>query len=212
MLSGALLTVAQKKETPHWATRIREMRLARGLSQKALSELLGVSRQAVQAWESGRNQPDLEAIQQLCSVFGCTPEDLIGRPQISPPTGLAARLKERREAAGWSKGEVATYFHLPPTILDRWESGEVVPGDDMLMRLAAFYRTTKDYLTGKIDDPSPLPPADVSGPNVVVADFKGTDPLPPDLPIEAEEEFRILMDYLRMKYGRRKEAEKKEQT
>ena len=45
--------------------RIREARKARGLSQEKLSEILGVSFQAVSSWETGRFIPDAEHLPTL---------------------------------------------------------------------------------------------------------------------------------------------------
>ena len=46
-------------------TRIRELRLERGLSQEALAEQLGVSRQAVTKWESGASAPSTAKLLEL---------------------------------------------------------------------------------------------------------------------------------------------------
>lgn len=59
-------------------TRIRELRLERGLSQEALAEQLGVSRQAVTKWESGTSAPSTAKLLALCEAFGLSPVDLAG--------------------------------------------------------------------------------------------------------------------------------------
>ena len=57
-------------------TRIRELRLERGLSQEALAEQLGVSRQAVTKWESGASVPSTAKLLALCGAFGLSPVEL----------------------------------------------------------------------------------------------------------------------------------------
>ena len=49
--------------------RIKEGRAARSLSQAALGDLLGVSRQTVNAIENGRYDPSLPLAFKLASVF-----------------------------------------------------------------------------------------------------------------------------------------------
>ena len=49
--------------------RVKEMRAARSLSQAALGDLLGVSRQTVNAIENGRYDPSLPLAFKLASVF-----------------------------------------------------------------------------------------------------------------------------------------------
>ena len=49
--------------------RVKEMRATRSLSQAALGDLLGVSRQTVNAIENGRYDPSLPLAFKLASVF-----------------------------------------------------------------------------------------------------------------------------------------------
>lgn len=56
---------------------IQARRSARGLSQAALADELGISRQSVAKWESGKSRPDLENIACLCKLFGCTMDELV---------------------------------------------------------------------------------------------------------------------------------------
>lgn len=53
-----------------------EYRRERGLSQQALADLLGVSRQTVISLEKGRYDPSLPLAFRLASVFDCRIEDL----------------------------------------------------------------------------------------------------------------------------------------
>ena len=46
--------------------RIAAVRIAAGLTQEQLGELLGVTRQAVSKWESGQTTPDAATIAALC--------------------------------------------------------------------------------------------------------------------------------------------------
>ncbi|WP_373355414.1 helix-turn-helix transcriptional regulator [Pseudoroseicyclus sp. CXY001] len=56
--------------------RLKEMRSARGMSQGALAEALGVSRQSVNAIETGRYDPSLPLAFRLAALFQCRIEDL----------------------------------------------------------------------------------------------------------------------------------------
>lgn len=46
--------------------RIQKERTARGLSQEALGERVGVSRQAVSKWEADKAIPDIDNFNALC--------------------------------------------------------------------------------------------------------------------------------------------------
>ena len=50
--------------------RLKELRLKRGLSQKALAEKLGTTQQAISLYEKGEREPSLEMWQKLAAFFG----------------------------------------------------------------------------------------------------------------------------------------------
>lgn len=58
---------------------ISQRRRATGLTQEDVASRLGVSRQTVGKWESGRATPELEKLVTLCDLFGCSLDELVGR-------------------------------------------------------------------------------------------------------------------------------------
>ena len=56
--------------------RLRELRDARGWSQGELAERLGVSRQSVNAIETGKYDPSLPLAFRIAGLFGCRIEDV----------------------------------------------------------------------------------------------------------------------------------------
>ena len=67
------------------ANRLLEYRLAHGLSQEALAEKLGVSRQAVSKWERAEASPDTDNLIALAALYGVLIDELIngeGEPQV----------------------------------------------------------------------------------------------------------------------------------
>lgn len=57
--------------------KILLLRKQRGLSQEALAEQLGVSRQAISRWETGSALPDAGNLLQLSRLFGVTADSLL---------------------------------------------------------------------------------------------------------------------------------------
>jgi len=57
--------------------RIQALRIQGGMSQEALAERLGVTRQSVSKWELGQASPDVDKIVQLCSLFDVTADSLL---------------------------------------------------------------------------------------------------------------------------------------
>ncbi|MCI8538866.1 MAG: helix-turn-helix transcriptional regulator [Oscillibacter sp.] len=57
--------------------RLYQLRKEKGLSQENLADILGITRQAVQKWESGASRPDMENLVALAQYFGVTLDWLI---------------------------------------------------------------------------------------------------------------------------------------
>ena len=57
-------------------SRIRELRMEGGLSQQALAVEVGVSRQTINALETGRYDPSLKLAVHLARFFGMTVEEI----------------------------------------------------------------------------------------------------------------------------------------
>lgn len=58
--------------------RIKQSRAAAGLSQEALAQLVGVSRQTVSNWERSRTAPDAYALKHIAEACGTTVDSLLG--------------------------------------------------------------------------------------------------------------------------------------
>ena len=87
-------------------TTLRLARLTRGLSQEQLAGMVGVSRQAVSAAESGRSDPSLRVALGLARALGLSVEDVFGRvrpPPLSAP-GRWRRLAEPGLEGGHGPG------------------------------------------------------------------------------------------------------------
>lgn len=62
------------------------LRKERGLSQEDLADQVGVSRQAVQKWESGAAQPSLDKLTALAKYFGVTLDRLVNGEEAQEST------------------------------------------------------------------------------------------------------------------------------
>ncbi len=65
--------------------KIYTCRKRMGLSQEALAELLGVSRQAVSKWETGDAEPELAKLRALAATFGVSTDWLLSEEDMSQP-------------------------------------------------------------------------------------------------------------------------------
>lgn len=65
------------------ASKIKELRNEKKLTQRDLSKILNVSQQTIASWEVGRAEPNSEMINKLANYFSVSTDYLLGRESIS---------------------------------------------------------------------------------------------------------------------------------
>ena len=94
--------------------KIQMLRVDAGLSQEALAERLGVSRQAISKWELDKTVPEVKYISEMSSLlFGCsgrTNGATLLRPlwKSSNPSGISGPTETRLLIEGESGKESMT--------------------------------------------------------------------------------------------------------
>ncbi len=70
----------------HFADRLRQLRIARGLTQTRLAELLQMTPRSYNRWERGGNTPHLEMLIRIADILQVSLDELVGRiePQDEP--------------------------------------------------------------------------------------------------------------------------------
>lgn len=71
-------------DKPIWATRLKELRLSRGLTQKEVVELLGrkgveTSKSSVSKWENGTHETGNYALRVLADYYDVSIDWIFGR-------------------------------------------------------------------------------------------------------------------------------------
>lgn len=69
---------------------LQTLRTGRNFTQERLAMLLGVSRQAISKWESGKAYPEMDKLLMICDLFGCTLDDLVLGDVTHPGAGATA--------------------------------------------------------------------------------------------------------------------------
>jgi transcriptional regulator with XRE-family HTH domain len=83
--AGPIVAYAYGMET--MGTRIRQLRVARGLTQPELGELCGVSKSAVSQWEDGSTEDiKLKPFLRLCEALQTDAHYLVFGPQREDPS------------------------------------------------------------------------------------------------------------------------------
>ena len=79
--------------------RLRALRAERDWTQAALAERLDVSRQTVNALETGRYDPSLPLAFRIARVFGLRIEDVFSDDESADATDAAASAERARNGA-----------------------------------------------------------------------------------------------------------------
>lgn len=66
--------------------RLRELREAKGLSQRALAKGIHVTPAAVAKWELGYTNPTMDNILAMASLLDCSTDVLLGREGPAQPS------------------------------------------------------------------------------------------------------------------------------
>lgn len=97
--------------------RLRAIRLDRGLTQKQLAGLLGVTEQAVSKWERETSYPDISMLNGISEVLDCSPDYLFGyeagKKNLLDQTSVECRVEINR--------------HLLPDIISLQFGENIVP-------------------------------------------------------------------------------------
>ncbi|MBQ8684113.1 MAG: helix-turn-helix transcriptional regulator [Clostridia bacterium] len=65
------------------------------------------------------------------------------------------RLKDLREDADVKQATLAAYLHIKQNTYSQYENGQRQLPVDVLIRLAAYFGVSTDYILGLTDDPTP---------------------------------------------------------
>ena len=58
--------------------KLKNLRLNNGLSQTELGNILGLKKNTICQYETGKRRPSIPILQKLAAYFNCTIDDLIG--------------------------------------------------------------------------------------------------------------------------------------
>lgn len=133
--------------------RIAQKRKELGLSQEALGEKLGVSRQAIYKWESDATLPEVEKLVALSGLFGVSVGWLLGTEE-----GETAAEELTEKQLKMVEEIVGRYLPAKPK-RRRWPW--VVAGLALCLLMANFYQRLEDltqqsknlqYAVGRVED------------------------------------------------------------
>ncbi|KAB1141540.1 cupin domain-containing protein [Streptomyces luteolifulvus] len=133
---------------PSLGARIRQTRLARGLSLRALAREIGVSASLVSQIETGKSQPSVRTLYAITTALGISVEALFdardvpaGEPSTGPPGAVLSALAAFTADPGHRIGPLVGQGERETLELDSgvvWERLGHVPGTDVDFLLVTY--------------------------------------------------------------------------
>lgn len=135
--------------------RIAALRKDKGLSQEALGELVGVSRQAVSKWESDKAVPDIQNCIAMSKALGVTLPDLLElEPEAHEEQQVAEELTEQHLVL--LEKMISEYADAQKRLRRKWRWPAILIGCVLLVVTAWLWEwlmdmnRTIDYLSGEL--------------------------------------------------------------
>lgn len=113
-------STAYPKELKSLGDHLRKRRLDLGLLQKEVAQQLGVDKDSIYYWETGRYKPSLRVIPKIIEFLGYMPYD-------TSEMTLGERVVTMRHFLGLSREEFAERLGVDETTLRNWEHGKKRP-------------------------------------------------------------------------------------
>ena len=136
--------------------RLKEIRQKNSLTLEKMGEKVGIAKNTLSRYESGKREPKLEVWQKLADLFNVSVPYLQGLDEHT-----SNRLKELRDKKGISQSQFVQAFNelllskkmKPITIptYSRWENSLNSPTEKVWQQLADYFEVSVPYLKGEID-------------------------------------------------------------
>lgn len=107
-----------------FGSTIRSARKAAGFTQQEIADRLNVAKSTFCGYETNRTEPDLEKVCEMCILFGCSADFLLGVPV--PPVDPV--LVAYREAPPVLQAAICDMLHVAPPASSMSSVSTFVPG------------------------------------------------------------------------------------
>lgn len=130
--------------------RIQQLRKEHGMSQEALGEQLGVSRQAISKWESDITIPEIDKLIALAKLFGVSVGILLGVEEDEPSAPAAEELTDRELEA--IEAIVARYLEKVQQQKPKRKIWPVIVGWVVVIFLAFWFKGQLETLNSRLSN------------------------------------------------------------
>ena len=141
---------------------MKKTRQNKELTQKELSDILGISRSTYAGWENGIDTISLSRLNDLCEYLDISLDYMCGigktkkyNESISKEfssTLIGNNLKNTRLKFGHTQSKTAILIHTNQSNYSRYERGKNIIPTSIILEFSKIYKVSVDYLCGKKKD------------------------------------------------------------
>ncbi len=154
--------------------RLRDLREDSDKKQREIAGFLGCTQVCYSCYETGRHGIPTAVLVKLALYYDTSVDYLLGitpekkRRSKRPPKGGASsdmpgtqyeRMRALRREGGMRQCDIAEYLNCSQVCYSFYEIGRRDMPPEVLVKLAAYYNTSVDYLLGLTDEKNPYPRA-----------------------------------------------------
>lgn len=107
--------IRQSELVRRFASRLREVRTSRGMTQADLGRQASVTPAYVSRLESGKVAPGIDMVERLAEVLGTTPSDLLPTDQPDPLPTMRDQARRLFDTL-LSRGNLGTFASMNPIL------------------------------------------------------------------------------------------------
>jgi len=107
---------------------IRKVRMDKGLFQREVAAIIGVTEDTVTYWENGRAEPQVQFAPKIISFLGYS-------PYPADLTTLGGRIKRYRLIKGLSQVKFGEMLGVDGSTVCSWELGEFIPNPNVTNKI-----------------------------------------------------------------------------
>lgn len=96
--------------------QLKQCRMSQGLKQNEVAKKIGICKQALSSYESGRHMPTVDILIQLADLYGCTTNFLLGRDNVN-----GCRLADDIQNMAFEKQKQIMIYELRKFIREEWK-------------------------------------------------------------------------------------------
>ena len=140
----------------HFAERLRELMIEKGLNPKTLADVLGINRTTITRYLNGTRQPSVATFVAIADYFHCTADFLLGIEDVSrtdkfndcPP--FSEQLHIILDKANKTKYELCKITKIAETAVYDWQRGDNVPSLSNVYLMAKKLDLSADFILGRV--------------------------------------------------------------